>query len=94
MGCGIAYAQLGNQFIYRAIGVNADVVFVDAAAAKQRGGAFIAGSGIDAIHLCYLTEGKHVDQLACVGAERADLLDPGGDMPADQRPILGQLGMR
>ena len=69
------------------------VVFVDTAAAKQCGRAFIAGSGVDAVHLFYLAEGKHFDQLTSIGAKRADLRNSGGDMTTDQRPILGQLGM-
>lgn len=93
MRAGIADAKLGNQFIHRAIGLNADVVFVDTAAAKQRGRAFIAGSGIDAVHLIYLAEGKYFNQLTGISTEDAELGCSGADMPTDQRPIFGQLGV-
>lgn len=93
MRAGIADAKLGNQFIHRAIGLNADVIFVDTAAAKQRGRAFIAGSGVDAVHLFYLAEGKYFNQLTGIGAKRSDMRNSGADMPTDQRPIFGQLGV-
>ena len=90
---GIADAKLGNQFIHRAIGLNADVVFVDTAAAKQCGRAFIAGSGVDAVHLFYLAEGKRFDQLTSISTEDAEPGCTGVDMTTDQRLILGQLGV-
>ena len=93
MRAGVAYAKLGNQFVHGAIGIHADIVFVDTAAAKQRGRALITSAGIDTVHLCYLAERKHFDQLTGIGAKRADLRHSGGNMTTDQRPILGQLGV-
>lgn len=46
-GRGVADAQLGYQFIDGAVGLDANMVFLDAAAAVQGGGAFIPGAGID-----------------------------------------------
>lgn len=40
-GCGVADAQLGYQFIDGAVGLDANMVFLDAAAAVQGSGAFI-----------------------------------------------------
>ena len=54
-GRGVADAQLGYQFIDGAVGLDANMVFLDAAAAVQGGGAFIPGAGIDTIHSVSLT---------------------------------------